>query len=621
MIEALTKRVYKLEGARQEMLNQKASLIIKAESATQVVDMHKAVVSRLDELQEKATQQSAGVYNELLTAIVHDVMQDVEQEIVLKTEVKNNKTQLYIGSNKNGQSEDIVDDRGGSINNLISAGLRFIAIVQSGNRRFVAMDEQDCWLEEQLVPRFIEVLSKLSKEIGVQCVFISHHERDDIQEKCAVVEIQHKQGKIEIKSIRAKSEDAPIEHKMGGEWFEGTGIRYIKLNNIMSHEDSTIPLSSSMTALVGGNDIGKSVVIRAISALKDNAPKYSLISHTANEGSVRFGLEDGMELLWSIAKDKKGNKVTTPQYTLFNADGKIMKTETATAGSLPQWVDSILAMGSKGKLDSHIGHQKDPLFILNPVITPAQRAEMVDLGNEFHIVQKMFSIHNENVKAARREIKASNAEIALLNRRLEQLSALTNVNVSLESLSNIDDEINVSQSQINESKEMMDLLTTSFVDAGVIDSVKAMMANGTDTKFIDISQGSALLADIQVDESHMRITEKLKSIGENHLRHVDVGEAYQLREKLMHNSDNAISVANILHSIANTQIKPAQSKAGIAADHLASLEDEIATATTQKEAVNIQQVAIDQEWEQAVKDHGSHCPCPTCGHSLSAKPF
>ena len=621
MIEALTKRVYKLEGARQEMAHQKASLMIKAESATRVVDMHKDVVSRLDELQEKAIQQSAGVYNELLTAIVHDVMQDVEQEIVLKTEVKNNKTQLHIGSNKNGQTEDIVDDRGGSINNLISAGLRFIAIVQSGNRRFVAMDEQDCWLEEQLVPRFIEVLSKLSKEIGVQCVFISHHERDDIQEKCAVVELQYKQGKIEVTSTRAKSDNSPIEHKMGGEWFEGTGIRYIKLNNIMSHEDSTIPLSPSMTALVGGNDIGKSVVVRAISALKDNTPKYSLISHTANEGSVRFGLEDDMELLWSIAKDKKGNKVTTPQYTLFNGAGKIMKTETATAGSLPKWVDNILAMGSKGKLDSHIGHQKDPLFILNPAISPAQRAEMVDLGNEFHIVQKMFSIHNENVKAARREIKASNAEIALLNKRLEQLSSLANVNESLESLTIVNDEINVSQSQIDESKKMMELLTTSFVDAGVIESVNTVMANGTDTNFIDISQGNALLADMQVDESYMKITEKLKLIGEGHLKHVDVDEAYQLRERLMHNSENAISVANILNSIANTEIKPVQNKASIAVGHLASLENEIATATTQKEAVNMQHVAIEKKWEQAVQDHGSHCPCPTCGQSLSPKPF
>jgi hypothetical protein len=612
------KRANILTGKQQEMIARKTSLIIESDTAQSSIDMHKDVISRLEALQSKAVEQSAGVYNKLLTAIVHDVMQDIDQSIELNTEVKHNKPQLYIDSKKNGQSEDIVTDRGGSINNLISAGLRFIAIVQSGNRRFVAMDEQDCWLEENLVPRFIEVLDKLCKEIGVQCVFISHHDRELVQEKCQVVEFYNKQGTIEAHVNQSKrNNESVVDHKMGGEWFEGTGFRFIELNNIMSHKNTMIPLASSMTALVGSNDIGKSVVIRAIDAFKNNKATMNLLRHEEQSGSVRIGLEDDLVLHWSIEKNKSGKKLEASQYTLFDKDNKILKTASSSNGELPFWVNELLSMNSDDKMDAHIGHQKDPLFMLNPAISPSQRADLIDLGQEFHVVQKMFELHNDKMKVNRATIKRNKAELNILNKRLEQLSVLNAINEVLRRAGIESEQLNNNKAFQQQTEGILSQLNAGAVNTEVVEKLKTVLeqSNG---EYVDINAATQLLALVKSDLSkEVAVVSSIKGLLNEDTSNSSTEIANGLYQKINEDLSPQVKLLDKIKDVLDQDSEPVKTKAGGAIKALTNIEKDLSKLKIDNLSLKKQQIEVDEQWNEAVINHGSSCPCPTCGQVLT----
>ena len=44
------------------------------------------------------------------------------------------------------------------------------------HRRFLVLDEQDCWLQRELVPHLVKIVHDAGKELGYQVIMISHHE-------------------------------------------------------------------------------------------------------------------------------------------------------------------------------------------------------------------------------------------------------------------------------------------------------------------------------------------------------------------------------------------------------------------------------------------------------------
>ena len=44
------------------------------------------------------------------------------------------------------------------------------------HRRFLVLDEQDCWLRPELVPRLVKIVHQAAKELEFQVIMISHHD-------------------------------------------------------------------------------------------------------------------------------------------------------------------------------------------------------------------------------------------------------------------------------------------------------------------------------------------------------------------------------------------------------------------------------------------------------------
>lgn len=462
---SLSQRVERLSGRRETLIAQKVSLLSENSRLQGIVDDHPHVIAILSKLQEHYSQTSGQLYSELLTAIVHDVMKEQDQAIFLNTKMRNQNTELYITSEKHGVVEDIVRDRGGSINNLVSAGLRFIALTQSSHRRFVMLDESDCWIAEDLVPQFVEVLRRLCDEIGIQCLFVSHHDRELIKDKAEVMVVLHKnnQGKVCAEHIINEQNSFQKNESFNAHLLTDVGIRFIRLQNFMSHQDTQINLAKGLTGLVGDNDLGKSVILRAMDAVLHGYDLDAYIKHNESIGIVEIGLENEMELHYAINK-KRGTK---PVYTLLNAEKQVVYSDVLV-DTVPDWVHEYLAMPDDSAMNLHIAHQKDPLFILNPAISPKKRAELIELGSEFEAVQSAIEKQHKRIKDAKQLIKINEKSLDTFNKELEVLRTL-NVVSDLLSLNMKDKQaINADRLIVEEAKKVVPIISKSSLSAPVL---------------------------------------------------------------------------------------------------------------------------------------------------------
>ncbi|MFO7931170.1 MAG: hypothetical protein R6U97_07165 [Desulfosalsimonas sp.] len=47
---------------------------------------------------------------------------------------------------------------------------------ESIHRRFLVLDEQDCWLHPELVPRLVRIVHDAGSALGFQVLMVSHHD-------------------------------------------------------------------------------------------------------------------------------------------------------------------------------------------------------------------------------------------------------------------------------------------------------------------------------------------------------------------------------------------------------------------------------------------------------------
>jgi len=65
-----------------------------------------------------------------------------------------------------GTLEDVLEDNGGALTNVVGMALRLIAVVKAGVGRFLALDEADCWIAPERVPAFYRVLPRPIRRPG-----------------------------------------------------------------------------------------------------------------------------------------------------------------------------------------------------------------------------------------------------------------------------------------------------------------------------------------------------------------------------------------------------------------------------------------------------------------------
>jgi DNA repair exonuclease SbcCD ATPase subunit len=135
------------------------------------------VAERLDVLSANLFGNILKEIERNLTYALREIL-DQDLRVVTQSEVKKGKMHVTFGMERGGQPEDILTGQGGSVCNVISVGLRLIALSQLDerqHRRFLVLDEQDCWLRPDLVPQLMTIIHTIAHKLQFQVLVISHH--------------------------------------------------------------------------------------------------------------------------------------------------------------------------------------------------------------------------------------------------------------------------------------------------------------------------------------------------------------------------------------------------------------------------------------------------------------
>ena len=180
----VTALYHKLAG--QKDILERESALCESEIAT-LDDFLKLELKVLEALEKLDGELFKNITTLLETKLSVALQEILEQDIRLKVEpvIQGKSIGFKFRTERNGSEEDIMRGNGGSVVNILSVCLRLFALTQlpeSTHRRFLVLDEQDCWLQSELIPRFAKIIHEAAKALGFQVLIISHHNSSIFQD-------------------------------------------------------------------------------------------------------------------------------------------------------------------------------------------------------------------------------------------------------------------------------------------------------------------------------------------------------------------------------------------------------------------------------------------------------
>jgi hypothetical protein len=376
----------------------------------------------LERLQERCHQKSVGLYEELLSAVVQDVLPG-EKNVGLTLKTARGLPSLDIEMVKvGGERESILEGSGGALTNILSAGLRVIALARSGAYPFLVLDEPDCWLKPTLVPQFANVLGQIAKDLGIQMLIISHHDPEAFGGEAAQIRLERRGGVLAAKrqgQVLAAEWDGAI-----------SGIKELRLFDFMSHDKTIISLAPGVTCLTGENDIGKSAIVSALRALFYGSGTDTSIAH----GKQFFKVEAQFHDDAVVSLERYLKKSPKQRWRYFVPGQAEPVQDSSPKDSAPAWLDHVAKIAKTEDLDIAFANQKSPVFLLDQA--PSRRASILAVGRESMHLQRLIAKNKERNMLDARIIRDGESEGASIKRELDAMECLDLCSDNLVSLRN-----------------------------------------------------------------------------------------------------------------------------------------------------------------------------------------
>jgi ABC-type glutathione transport system ATPase component len=174
----LRRRVERLLDRRETRQRRSIEMSGRFAELNAYLELAPKVSMALEQLNEQLFQQLTRMVQEKLTVAVQEIL---EQPIVVRAtpDFKRGSATVEFSVERDGHEEDIMRGQGGSVANVLSVGLRMFALAtldEAQHRRFLVLDEQDCWLRPDLVPRLVKIVHEAGRALGFQVLMISHHD-------------------------------------------------------------------------------------------------------------------------------------------------------------------------------------------------------------------------------------------------------------------------------------------------------------------------------------------------------------------------------------------------------------------------------------------------------------
>ncbi len=172
------RRADRLVDKRDDRVRQSQELAGRFDKLNAYLAVADKITVALEQLNEQLFQQLLCVVEEKLTIALQEIL---EQPLKFKAQAGFGRgtATVEFSIERDGNEEDINRGQGGSVANIISVGLRMFALTTldaTRHRRFLVLDEQDCWLRPDLVPRLVKIVQEAGQALGFQVLMISHHD-------------------------------------------------------------------------------------------------------------------------------------------------------------------------------------------------------------------------------------------------------------------------------------------------------------------------------------------------------------------------------------------------------------------------------------------------------------
>ncbi len=192
-MEALPAAPPELRSRYEKMRWREADLQKRLGVLRKELDKLEAFLDAQPRIAERLEQLCRSLFGEILDEVERNLTYALREvlgqdlSVTSTRDVQRGKVAVSFGIERGGKPEDILTGQGGSVCNVISVGLRLIALSQldeKRHRRFLVLDEQDCWLRPDLVPRLMSIIYSIAHRLGFQILVISHHDVGQFRE-CA----------------------------------------------------------------------------------------------------------------------------------------------------------------------------------------------------------------------------------------------------------------------------------------------------------------------------------------------------------------------------------------------------------------------------------------------------
>ncbi len=474
----LEKEVNKLLGIRSSYVAEKAIFFQKLSTADNYLTIKDEIAESLAKLHQKTQEGSVKLYEDLLTTLVHEIMpnNDECERVVLEQGLKRGKPTLNIKiMTAKGKKRDIATDKGGSIQNIISIGLRFIYVSRMPGRNFIVLDEADAGLAAENMSRFARMIDSLSRKTGIQVIYISHHKPENFKGFGRLHQLKRRNGKISSNILfdyEKNAESKDVDNEYGCTYSESF-LRYIRLSNCMQHENTVLELSPFVNYIVGSNDIGKSAVSKIFKAMATNNCPTSYIRDEQSELKFEIGIENNQTFEYSYKA--KGVKKTL--YRVMDSDGTVIESSN-DGDKIPSFMCNYFSFDFYKNVCPSISDQKNSSFIFdNDKVSEHERAEILGLDDNADIVQKMIARHHELVREYQAEKRTAQVEINKLKNKLEHLRVVDAVESQIEQLETLIQGAENSMRNAEFAKHYSDNISRLSADINLINEVKVDVFN------------------------------------------------------------------------------------------------------------------------------------------------
>jgi hypothetical protein len=440
MLADAIRRVFKVELFYNQQKSAFEKEVARVGAAKYRLDHKEEVSEVLDDLQQQVNARAVAALESLLSAFVADVLPEHRREIKTEVGIARGVPSLkFFAVDEDGNKETIMNGNGGSVTNIVCAGLRMIALVKSHARPFMVLDEGDCWLKPERVDSFYQVLFRVARDLNIQLVVISHHDFSLLRHlKAFDIELRSNGDSVSARYEHFE-EEAPGQH-----------FRRIRLENYRSHEVTEIPLHSAITVIHGDNSIGKSAIVDALRAVCYGEADEDVIRHGCDSCIVEIETGDGT-LTWE--RQRKGSP---REIFAIEKDGATIHRGPGVRAGVPEFVSDFLRIEKKDGLDIHLTHQKAPVFLLN--LPASQQASILSVGAEAGYVPRMIEGHKEMCRKDRDVVKNGEAFLAKTEREiLEPLTWAEKADELEARLKDMEAKVTTSAEAANELERLVEL--------------------------------------------------------------------------------------------------------------------------------------------------------------------